>query len=110
MTITRINPDYSAVQTWSDAANGVYASKIGKLVVINLMPNGARTVGDGATYITTLPSGWRPTRQLAAACEGGGYCVQILADPGGNFSIYKGGGFSGSKNLWLRGTITYTTA
>ena len=96
-----------AYETWSDNTAGVCVLKIGRVCCLTyISPN--KVTGSGSnvnTVITTLPTGWRPMREYAAACTISNTSYILTVAVNGTVNIFS---FSGSG--WPRASVAYVVA
>lgn len=93
---------------WSDASAGVYASRVGRIVVLTLRPEGGVTLTPEKNSLTTLPSGWRPSGSFVSTATSGNDVYQFLADPSGE--VYVWSNYAETRTGYLRGNLVFSVA
>lgn len=95
---------------WADASAGVYASKIGHIVILTLRTRGRHevTLTPQKNSLTTLPSGWRPSGSFVSTATAGNDVYQLLADPSGE--VYILSNYQDTRSGYLRGNLVFCVA
>lgn len=87
---------------------GVYASKVGHIIVLTLRTEGEVTLGPLGNGLTILPSGWRPSRQVISTATAGNNVFHFVADPGGEVYIWSN--YPDTRSGYLRGNLVFCVA
>lgn len=93
---------------WADASKGVYASKVGHIVILTLRTGGEVTLTPLKNSLTTLPSGWRPSRQCVSTATAGNDVYQLLTDPSGEVFVWSN--YAETHSGYLRGNLVFCVA
>lgn len=97
--------DSVSLSEWSDASKGVYASKVGHIVVLTVKTVGEVTLSPLGNGLTTLPSGWRPSVSFISTATAGNDVYQLVADPDG--AVYVWSNYSETRSGYLRGNLVF---
>ena len=106
---TRIDEVIDSVSQsdWTDASAGIYASRVGHIVILTLWTGGDVTLTVGKNSLTTLPSGWRPSRPVASTATAKDL-FQFVIDTDGSAFIWSD--YNDTRSGSLRGNLVYCVA
>lgn len=98
----------------SSGQAAISVKKYGKVVHLSgtITPTKDIASSSEATMIATMPSAYRPPRNLYILCQGSGYCKWLLtvyADGDLGFSRYSDGtgGITATTGVWLPFSVTW---
>lgn len=106
---TRIDEviDSGSQNDWTDASAGIYASRVGHIVILTLWTGGDVTLTVGKNSLTTLPSGWRPSRPVASVATAKDLFLLVI-DTDGSAFIWSD--YDNTRSGSLRGNLVYCVA
>lgn len=99
---------------WTDASAGIYASRVGHIVIVTLWMDEDATLTAGKNSLTTLPSGWRPSRPVSStAISKDSFrpdedLFMLVVDTDGSAFIWSD--YDDTRSVPLKGDLVYFVA